>query len=108
MNEKSSQTTFNSSIVSSFSSNFPMIALAPMDGVTDYPYRTMIQSYSPIVNTFFTEFVPVQGFFSRPELFIPKLLFEHSDNKINILQVFGKASQDEYFKNYSRSQICRF
>lgn len=78
--------------------NNPIIALAPMDGVTDYPFRTMIEKYSPLVNTFFTEFVPVQGFFSKPELFIPKLLFNRSINKINILQVFGKASQYEYFK----------
>ena len=77
--------------------NNPIIALAPMDGVTDYPYRAMVEKYSPIVNMFFTEFVPVQGFFSRPKLFIPKLLFKRSNNK-NILQVFGKATQHEYFR----------
>lgn len=75
----------------------PIIALAPMDGITDLPFRTMIEHYSPKINLIFTEFVNVQGLFARPDLNINRLWVNPTSPKV-IAQFFGSLKQLEYFE----------
>jgi tRNA-dihydrouridine synthase len=74
----------------------PIIALAPMDGVTDLAFRLMVEKYSPKVNMVNTEFVHVEGLLASPEVFFSKLLFLSTEPHIN-LQVFGNCNQKAYF-----------
>jgi len=69
----------------------PIMAIAPMSGVTDEAFRLMFLKYgSPSV--FWTEFVPVDGLYSRGrEYCLETLSFDKKEHPI-VAQVFGGSS----------------
>lgn len=74
----------------------PIIGLAPMDGVTDVVFRSLVHKYSN-PTLMITEFVSVEGMcVGNPEkLFIP-FLFEESKRPI-LAQVFG-SDPDAFYR----------
>lgn len=69
----------------------PIIGLAPMDGVTDYPTRQIQCSISK-PDVMFTEFISVEGFTRKPEVFEKNLFFKENERPI-IVQLFGHTPQ---------------
>jgi nifR3 family TIM-barrel protein len=66
---------------------YPVIGLAPMDGVTDAAFRYMVDQYGP-ADIIFTEFTAVEGIDRGP----PHILdaFIHHDTKTpTVAQIFG-------------------
>ncbi|MBN1374057.1 tRNA-dihydrouridine synthase family protein [Candidatus Dojkabacteria bacterium] len=74
-----------------------IIALSPMDGITDLPFRLMVEQFSPMINTVYTEFVNVQGLYEKPDLHVKRLLYRPEEPKI-FAQFFGNGSQLKYFE----------
>ncbi len=74
----------------------PIIALSPMDGYTNLPFRLFTHRYSKIVNTVFTEFVNVEAIYKAPHKTL-KILYTNSKDKNSIAQVFGNYKQLKYF-----------
>ncbi|MCL5090532.1 MAG: tRNA-dihydrouridine synthase [Patescibacteria group bacterium] len=65
----------------------PLVGLAPMDGVTDYPMR-QIQVSVAKPNVLYTEFVSAEGFIRNSKAFSQKLYFQENERPI-IAQIFG-------------------
>lgn len=65
----------------------PIIGLAPMDGVTDYPMR-QIQCSIAKPDVMYTEFIQVEGFSRKPKIFEQKLFFGKNEHPI-VAQVVG-------------------
>ena len=65
----------------------PIIGLAPMDGVTDYPMR-QIQCSIAKPDVMYTEFIQVEGFSRKPKIFDQKLFFKENEHPI-VAQVVG-------------------
>lgn len=66
----------------------PIMTVAPMLGVTDEPFRRMLLKYGR-PNVFWTEFVSVDGLFSRGrEKLLPYLKFLPAEHPI-VAQIFG-------------------
>lgn len=65
----------------------PIVGLAPMDGITDYPAR-QIQCSVAKPDVIYTEFVSVEGFTRNSEAFKRKLFFEENERPI-VAQIFG-------------------
>ncbi len=65
----------------------PIIGLAPMDGITDFPMRK-IQTKISKPDVFYTEFVSTEGYIRKPLLFNDTLFFEENQRPI-VAQVFG-------------------
>ncbi|MDD4531576.1 MAG: tRNA-dihydrouridine synthase [Candidatus Pacebacteria bacterium] len=73
----------------------PIMATAPMSGVTDDAFRQMFLKYGR-PDVFWTEFVSVEGLFSKgKEICLETLKFSPEEHPI-VAQVFG--SDPEYFK----------
>lgn len=65
----------------------PIIGLAPMDGVTDYPMRQLqVSVFKPDV--MYTEFISVEGFIRNPKAFERKLYFGKNERPL-VVQLFG-------------------
>lgn len=65
----------------------PIVGLSPMDGITDYPMRTL-QAEIAKPDVMFTEFVSVEGLEKKPERFLKQLRYSEKERPI-IAQVFG-------------------
>lgn len=72
----------------------PIIGLAPMDGVTDFPMRK-IQCDIAKPDVVYTEFVSAEGFIRNPSAFENKLCFEKNQKPI-VVQIFGYTPQAFY------------
>lgn len=72
--------------------NKPIIGLAPMDGVTDYPMRE-IQSLVAKPDVMYTEFISVEGYSRIAEKFRKKLKFTEKQRPI-VVQLFGHTPTD--------------
>ena len=73
----------------------PIMVTAPMSGITDDAFRTMLLKYGR-PDVFWTEFVSVEGLFSKGrESCLKVLKFSHGEHPI-VTQVFG--SDPLYFK----------
>jgi len=72
----------------------PIIGLAPMDGVTDEPMR-QIQCLIAKPDVVYTEFISVEGFVRKPEVFLKKLTFKENERPV-VAQVFGETPDDFY------------
>lgn len=67
----------------------PIIALSPMDGVTDQPYRHLQKKYgNPML--MYTEFTNVEGLFMSNGQLLRDLLYDETQRPI-IGQIFGKT-----------------
>lgn len=74
--------------------NKPIIGLAPMDGVTDYPRRQIQVSVSK-PDVMYTEFVSVEGFIRNPRAFERKLYFKENERPL-VVQLFGYTPKAFY------------
>ena len=72
----------------------PLIGLAPMDGLTDYPFR-QIQSQIAKPDVIFTEFVSAEGIAHGGVKLYDKLLYTPNHRPI-IAQLFGKNPDSFY------------
>lgn len=72
----------------------PIIGLAPMDGVTDYPMR-QIQCDIAKPDVLYTEFISAEGFIQNPEHFIKTLEFGENERPI-VAQIFGYTPEAFY------------
>lgn len=80
--------------------NYPVIALPPMDGITDFAFREMISDYGGS-DIFYTEFVNVQALIHSNPKTLKELKFSEKQRPI-VIQLFG--SNPEHF--YDASQIA--
>ena len=78
----------------SFLTNTPIIALSPMDGVTDEPFR-LIQNQIAKPDLIFTEFVSAEGISHGGVKLYDTLLFSLEERPI-IGQLFGKDPESFY------------
>lgn len=79
---------------------YPVIGLAPMDGITDAPFRYITDIYGR-PDIIYTEFVSVKGLIlGRPA--IQRMLLRHKTNTTMIAQFFG--NEPKYF--YQATQVA--
>jgi len=71
----------------------PIIGLAPMDGITDAPFRNIADIYGK-PDIIYTEFISVKGLILRRPA-IQRMLLRHKTNTTMIAQFFG--CEPEYF-----------
>ena len=72
----------------------PIIGLAPMNGVTDQPFRHIQRKYgNPAL--LITEFTPVNGISAGARALLKDLMYDESQRPI-IAQVYGNKPQDFY------------
>ena len=69
------------------------MAIAPMSGVTDQAFRLMFAKYGK-PDVFWTEFVSVDGLFSRGREFCLKLLKHSKKEKPIVAQIFGSNPEN--------------
>jgi len=74
--------------------NKPIIGLAPMDGVTDYPMRK-IQTIISKPDVLYTEFISAEGFIRNPSAFEKTLYFDKGQRPV-IAQIFGYTPKSFY------------
>ena len=67
----------------------PIVSLAPMDGVTDQPFRHIVQKYGQ-PDVIYTEFVNVEGLCHQAERLTRPLLYDSSQQPI-VAQIYGKT-----------------
>lgn len=80
--------------------NYPIVGLAPMDGVTDAPFRYITDLYGK-PDIIYTEFTSVKGLvLGRPA--IQRMLLRHKTKTTMIAQFFG--TEPEYF--YQAAQVA--
>ncbi len=72
----------------------PMVGLAPMDGVTDQPFRHIVQKYGQ-PDLIYTEFTNVEGLCHGAVRLLRPLIYDNSQRPI-IAQIFGKTPK--YFR----------
>lgn len=72
----------------------PIIGLAPMDGVTDFPMRE-IQCQITKPDVLFTEFISAEGFIRKPDVFEKTLYFEENQRPV-VAQIFGYTPEAFY------------
>jgi len=65
----------------------PIIGLSPMDGITDYPFRTLVAKYSK-PSVIFTEFVCVDHIFHAKNEVINEFVYDDEQRPI-VAQIFG-------------------
>ncbi|MEI6887042.1 MAG: tRNA-dihydrouridine synthase [bacterium] len=80
----------------------PVIALSPMDGVTDFAYREIAKKYGH-VDLLYTEFVNVHGLSLGVESLINELMYSEFQRPI-LSQIYGH--EIEYF--YPAALVCLF
>ncbi len=68
--------------------NQPIVGLAPMDGVTDQPFRHIAQKYGN-PDVFFTEFTNVEGLCHGATRLMRPLIYDATQQPI-VAQIFGK------------------
>ena len=79
----------------------PIVALAPLSGVTDCAFREIIAEYGK-PDIFYTEFTSADGLCSRgKEKLLPDLMFTEKQ-RIIIAQIFG-SKPENFFKT---AQLC--
>ncbi|MDO8526093.1 MAG: tRNA-dihydrouridine synthase [Deltaproteobacteria bacterium] len=73
----------------------PIMALSPMDGVTDFAYRyiTALHGKPDVV---FTEFTTVEGLFHAPERILQDFEYSEIERPI-VAQIYG-ATPDDFYK----------
>lgn len=81
----------NSNFLAQF--EIPIVALSPMDGVTDAPFRYITKKYSN-PDIIFTEFTHVQGLCVAGDKLLHHFIYDESE-RIVIAQIYGK--EPEYF-----------
>ena len=69
--------------------NRPIIALAPMDGVTDASYRRLIKRLAP-ATVVYTEFLSTDAIHYGAKRVMDELSFDPDEERPFIVQVFGK------------------
>lgn len=74
--------------------NRPLIGLAPMDGVTDHPYRFIQKKYGQ-PDLIYTEFATVEGFCRGVTRPLRDFIFDETQRPI-IAQIYGKTP--EFFR----------
>lgn len=67
----------------------PIIGLAPMDGVTDQPFRFIQKKYGN-PDLIFTEFVSVEGLCHSADVLLGHLIYDQSQRPI-VAQIYGKT-----------------
>ncbi len=67
----------------------PLVGLAPMDGVTDQPFRFIVKKYGR-PDVIYTEFVNVEGLCHNAEALLRGLSYDPSQRPITA-QIFGKT-----------------
>ncbi len=72
----------------------PIVALSPMDGVTDAPFR-QVQAQIGRPDILFTEFTNVEGLWRGNLHLYDALLYDDSERPI-VAQIFGSTPQDFY------------
>ena len=77
-----------------FLTKFPIIALSPMDGITDEPFR-LLQTQIAKPDLMFTEFVSAEGISHGGVKLYDTLLFSSQESPI-IGQLFGKDPESFY------------
>ncbi len=80
----------------------PVIALSPMDGVTDFAYREVAKKYGK-VDLLYTEFVNVHGLSLGVENLMNELMYSDFQRPI-LSQIYGH--EVEYF--YPAALVCLF
>lgn len=73
----------------------PVIGLAPMDGVTDAPFRAMTAKYGK-PDIMFTEFTSVEGIRAGATKMLPAFFYEETERPI-VAQLFG-STPDAFYK----------
>ncbi len=68
----------------------PFVGLAPMDGVTDHPFRQMVCKYSS-PDVVFAEFVNVEGLCHGAQRLLRPFIYHNSQRPI-VAQLYGKTS----------------
>lgn len=66
-----------------------LIGLAPMDGITDQPFRRIVKKYGN-PDVIYTEFVNVEGLCHNAEALLRPLLYDNSQRPI-LAQIYGKS-----------------
>lgn len=69
----------------------PFVGSAPMDGVTDHPFREILAEFSA-PEVFFTEFVNVEGLCHNADQLLKTLLYSQKQRPI-VAQVYGKTPE---------------
>lgn len=72
----------------------PIIGLAPMDGVTDWPMRQIVSQVAK-PDVMYTEFISVEGFIRNSKAFEKKLFFNENERPI-VVQLFGYTPEAFY------------
>ena len=72
----------------------PILALAPMDGVTDQPYRHIQKKYGR-PDVIYTEFTSVEGVCHKAERLLRDFLYDETQRPI-VAQIFGTTP--DYFR----------
>lgn len=73
----------------------PILALAPMAGYTDSPYRQLVKEICPRVICF-TEFTSVDGILHGNEATMRQIMFDPEKERPIVAQIFGK--KPEHFR----------
>lgn len=80
---------------------YPVVGLAPMDGVTDAAFRNVIDIYGK-PDILYTEFVSVKGLvLGKPA--IQRMLLKHKTDTFTVAQFFG--NEPEYFYQAAQSAV---
>lgn len=69
----------------------PIVALSPMDGVTDQPYRFIQKKYGR-PDVIFTEFTSAEGLARNATILLNDLIYDESQRPI-VAQIFGKEPE---------------
>lgn len=77
----------------------PIFVIAPMSGVTDEAFRLVLLKYGR-PDVFWTEFVPVEGLFSKGRSYCLKTLKFNKKEKPIVAQIFG--TKPEFFEKAAR------
>ncbi len=72
----------------------PIIALSPMDGVTDAPFRLMTSRYGP-PDVHFTEFTNVEGLTRNAMMMLDDFLYSEGERPI-VAQIYGSEPESFY------------
>ena len=73
----------------------PFLILAPMDDVTDSPFRSIIRDLSP-PDLFFTEFTNVDGLQSKGQDIVKQKLYNYEESNNLIAQIWGLKPENFY------------
>ena len=67
----------------------PILGLSPMSGITDQPFRHIQKRYGdPAV--VYTEFTPVEGYFTRDARLLRDFLYDETQRPV-VAQIYGRS-----------------